>query len=408
MAASREYLRVLIIACGLAASSIGLCSNSLGVFYTAVSEDLGVLRGTFAFHATVSLVVTAVVSLAVPRLAKRFPYKPILVLGVLLCAGSTVLMAMAKRISDFFLLGTARGIGAGLCSNVMLAMVINEWFHRHNGTAMGIVLGCGGLGSAICSPILSELIVRNGWRTAYAAMGGMILLFALPACLFPFSMTPAERGLKPYGYGEGAAPPPQTADDGKRAFSYFQPGFIMLCAFVLIPSSITAIAQHFTGYAETMGLSMTFGATLVSCSMVGNICTKLLIGCISDWLRPVKACLIMTAANICALLALLAGTRIGTVPLLAAAFVYGSVFSVGAVGTPLLTRYFFGIEHYGEAYAVVGFFMNMGSSFALPIIGYIFDLTGTYRYAFSGAICLHLIGVVLLWLISRDRKTGRA
>ena len=39
---------VLVVCCGLAASSIGISINSSGVFYTPVSEDLGIMRGTFS------------------------------------------------------------------------------------------------------------------------------------------------------------------------------------------------------------------------------------------------------------------------------------------------------------------------------------------------------------------------
>ncbi|MCF2653084.1 hypothetical protein [Anaeromassilibacillus senegalensis] len=40
----RHWLTV-IACCGLAASSIGICTNAMGVFYTPVSEALGVGRG---------------------------------------------------------------------------------------------------------------------------------------------------------------------------------------------------------------------------------------------------------------------------------------------------------------------------------------------------------------------------
>ncbi|MBQ7059027.1 MAG: hypothetical protein IJM83_06970 [Firmicutes bacterium] len=47
-----RYLLVLICCCLMAASSVGVFTNSVGVFYTTVSADLGVGRGAFAFHAT--------------------------------------------------------------------------------------------------------------------------------------------------------------------------------------------------------------------------------------------------------------------------------------------------------------------------------------------------------------------
>lgn len=210
-------------------------------------------------------------------------------------------------------------------------------------------------------------------------------------------MTPGERGLKPYGYEEQPKEQEEkTAAAGNRTFSYMQANFILMCIFTVLLTSIAGITQHFSGYSQSLGLVETFGAALMSCSMIGNICTKLVIGFISDRLGPVKANLIMMGANAASILVLMAGTRAGTTSLLIAAFLFGSVFAVAAVGIPLLTRYFFGNEHYAKAYAVIGFFTSVGSSSSLAVIGYLYDLFGTYQYAFAAAVSFLLINSLLL------------
>ena len=50
---SSKHWLVLIVCCGLAASSIGVSINSSGVFYTPVSTSLGIMRGTFSMHMTI-------------------------------------------------------------------------------------------------------------------------------------------------------------------------------------------------------------------------------------------------------------------------------------------------------------------------------------------------------------------
>lgn len=393
----KEYIWILVIACGLAASSLGICTNSVGVFYAAVSEDLGVLRGTFAFHATLSLMTTAVVALWVPWLSKRFPFKPIMIAGILLSAGATALMSVAGSIGMFYVLGVLRGVGVGLYSTVPITMLVNQWFQKKNGTAIGMALSFSGLSGAICSPVLSGLIATSGWKIAYLVMSGLVLAFSLPALVLPYSMTPGERGLKPYGYEEQPkGQEEKAAAAGNRTFSYMQANFILMCIFTVLLTSIAGITQHFSGYSQSLGLVETFGAALMSCSMIGNICTKLVIGFISDRLGPVKANLIMMGANAASILVLMAGTRAGTTSLLIAAFLFGSVFAVAAVGIPLLTRYFFGNEHYAKAYAVIGFFTSVGSSSSLAVIGYLYDLFGTYQYAFAAAVSFLLINSLLL------------
>ena len=70
-----KHLIVVLVCCGLAASSIGICVNSVGVFYTPVSESLGIMRGTFAIHGTISLLATAIVSLFVQAIIKKYSHK---------------------------------------------------------------------------------------------------------------------------------------------------------------------------------------------------------------------------------------------------------------------------------------------------------------------------------------------
>lgn len=79
-----------------------------------------------------------------------------------------------------------------------------------------------------------------------------------------------------------------------------------------------------------------------------------------------------------------------------AAFLFGSVYSVGAVGIPLLTRYYFKAENYSYAYSKIGFLTNVGSSLSLALIGYLYDFTGTYQYVFLLAIVFHIVDICLI------------
>ena len=73
-------------------------------------------------------------------------------------------------------------------------------------------------------------------------------------------------------------------------------------------------------------------------------------------------------------------------------FMFGSIYSVGAVGIPMLTHYFFGNENYARTYSFVGFLTNVGSASSLTLIGYLYDFTQI-------ALCFHLINLILLVVI---------
>ena len=81
---SYKHWMIVFFMCCLAASSIGLCTNAIGVFYTPVAKSLKVLKGTFAMHATLSTLATALTSLKMSKVIKKYFYKKVLLIGVIL------------------------------------------------------------------------------------------------------------------------------------------------------------------------------------------------------------------------------------------------------------------------------------------------------------------------------------
>src|SRR5690554_3624767 len=133
---SLKHWLVLATACAMSASSIGINLNVIGVFYTPVSESLGVLRGTFAMHATIASIALAIVSLYFSPLLYKFGWKPVITSGIILASLSTIAMAFSRQMSLFYILGFLRGLGAGLYAMVPLSLIINNWFEEKRGLAM--------------------------------------------------------------------------------------------------------------------------------------------------------------------------------------------------------------------------------------------------------------------------------
>lgn len=385
---------IVILMCCLAASSIGLCTNSIGVFYVPVSESLHVMKGTFAMHATLSSLFTAFSALFMPKLMRRCPYRFLLAAGVLLAAGSTLLMAFTRTMTGFYILGILRGIGLGTFSMVPLTIIITNWFQKSHGLATSIALSFSGLSGAVFSPLLSGWISRFGWQKTYLFMAVFILVLTIPALVFPWHIRPQEENLLPYGYEEGRKPAAVLQNSSFRCLTV---PFLCMCIFTFLHTSITGISQHVSGMAESVALSAADGALMMSLIMIGNISTKLLIGFLSDLLNPVRASLIMIGTNILSLFLLYAGMmRSDALLMFGASLIFGSIYSVGAVGIPLLTRWFFGAENYQKAYSVIGFLTNVGSASSLALIGYVYDFSGSYLPVLVIALLFHLVNIVLL------------
>lgn len=382
--------------CCLAASSIGLCTNAIGVFYTPVSKSLHVLKGTFAMHATLSTLITALTSLKMSKLIRKYNYKKILLIGVLLSSVSTWMMSYSRSVYLFYILGILRGIGVGIGGMVPITVIITNWFDEKHGLATGLALSFSGLAGAIFSPLLSSWITCYGWQMTYRLMAICIFILVFPVLIVPWKINPQEENLLPYGYQERK----DTIKIQDKKISLITISFLCMCLFTLLHTSITGISQHLSGIALSIHLSATSGAILMSLAMIGNISTKLLIGFLSDLLNPIKAVIIMILTNCLSLLLLFLGVIHQEIMLLyIGSFMFGSIYSVGAVGIPMLTRYFFGNENYARTYSVIGFLTNVGSASSLTLIGYLFDFTKSYQMVFIIALCFHLINLILLVVI---------
>ncbi|MCF0116414.1 MAG: MFS transporter [Erysipelotrichaceae bacterium] len=396
---------VLGVCCGLAAASMGVMINSYGAFYTPVAESLGVMKGAFTLHVTIGSLVASFLALSIGKLLYKVKnFKLIFIFGAGISALATLGFSVANNLWMFYILGFIRGLGVNFIAMIPLTIIIGNWFKKSHGLATSIVMSFSGIAGAIGTPLFTSLIISSGWQNAYRVMAILIIVLCLPAILYPFKLKPEEEGLLPYGYDE--APVVQKTIEPIKNKEYFNPMQVTFIAYVIAAIFMTAttfVAGYFPGYAASIGLGAVAGSLMTSAAMIGNICSKLLIGTLSDKIGPFKASIIMLASNLVALIVILFTNN--QFIMIASAFFFGSMYSMGSVGIPLLCKEFFGEENYSEAFPIVSFFTGIAGAFATSLIGFIFDFTGTYKVVFALFIATHIIIYISLLIISK--KSGK-
>lgn len=394
---SYKHWLILILCCGLSGSSIGVSINTSGVFYTPVSEALGILRGSFSMHMTIFSMVTAISSLFIPKLMSKYNYKLLLTIGVVAGVLSTGAMGLVTTIPMFYLLGAIRGLSTSLFAIVPLTMIINNWFVDKHGLATSIVLSFSGIIGSILSPVLSSIVSEYGWEFGYFVKAFIILILCLPAVLYPFHLDPRKNHLLPYGYKEIEE---KKVENNVQSFNFASLSFISFFIFGLLVSCITSVTQHLPGYGESIGYTATTAAMLLSAGMVGNIVSKLVLGALSDMIGALKATLTIILVHIIGVVLLMLGMS----PIfgIVGAFFFGSAYGLGAVALPLLTKYFFGIESYSTVFPKISFASNLGAAISISMVGYIYDFFGSYIYAFI--LVLIMIGICLVMLFVANKN----
>ncbi len=144
-------------------------------------------------HATLSTLITALTSLKMSKLIRKYNYKKILLIGVLLSSVSTWMMSYSRSVYLFYILGILRGIGVGIGGMVPITVIITNWFDEKHGLATSLALSFSGLAGAIFSPLLSSWIISYGWQMTYRLMASCILILVLPVLIVPWKINPKKK-----------------------------------------------------------------------------------------------------------------------------------------------------------------------------------------------------------------------
>lgn len=397
----------LIVAacCGMAISAIGIVTNCMGVFYKPVSEALGVGRGNVALFNTIVHLTTGFTTPFVANLLRKYPLKPLLLVGSLLISVGIALLSMAQNVWMFYVIAPFVGVGAAATSSVAILTILNNWFDQKYGMASGLALACSGIGGALLAPVFTAIIQMIGWRMAFLAAGGVAALASMPGILFIIHRMPQDKGYLPYGGSAVKQASGGAQKKSKRSLGeVFSFTFLAICLMGFLSAGMTSVNSHLPGYAEELGFTASVGALMVTCCMIGNISSKLLLGVLCDTLGAVKGCMIMFASVIGSLaLFLFAPSDSSWLPLLAA-ILFGAVFSLGGIGQSQLIRMVYGPEKFAAVYAFASVFPYIGTALMNTSFGYIYDFTGSYRGALMLSLGMALTATVIMIIITRKKR----
>ena len=267
-----------------------------------------------------------------------------------------------------------------------------------------LALGTSGLVGALFNPVLEAVIRSAGWRTAYLAAAGIILVLNLPAMLFPISFLPEDSGLKPLGSTEA------RGDDSRKRGSCndSSPGPVVLIMTVVTFSLISLVAsvpQLFKPIAETYGLIET-GILMMSVVLVVNTAGKFLLGLMTDRIG-VKLSFLIYGLIITAGIILLLLTRNSGILLVSAAMI-GLCYSLPTVAAVMICRELFSPDQYSAIYPKINLGVSVANALGYPLLGLFFDRTGKYDGALImmiAVILLSIAGVFTIYrLVSHTRK----
>ena len=405
MKIGRRYLLVVVALCGLSMATVGLITNVSGLFFTPMAEEFGIMRGAASMTLTIANICVALGGLATRRLTKAMPLRVLLIAGTTVLAGSTLLLALAPSIAVAYALSATKGIAGGIIGFVLITYVLNKWFVAKLGLVTSIAMGMSGLAAALFTPVIQPVVEGSGWRAGMMLVAALQAALCLPAILFVPSTDPESAGMRPFGLAANKETVSAHADRTKPA-KVDKLVFVGVVGYAVLAAAVSAMPQHFPGYAEEAGLALAVGATMISVCMVANTAGKIVMGWLTDRIGALAsniAYTLLVALSIVALLFVHA-----PVVFLAAAFFFGLCYSRATVGLTMMCREVFGKRGFGIVYPVAAMGASVSNAIFSAGVGFAFDLTGGYTSSLV-MFLVFLVGSValMLWCYSRAvRGTG--
>lgn len=379
---------VLLGCCMMQGGSLGVVMNTMGLFFTAVSRDLGFSVGGISFYKTVAGLSSCILLPFVGKVLYRFDTRVTLSLSAVVMAASTALMGTFQALWQWYLSAFVLGVASAMLLSTAEPIILANWFHEKLGLAIGVSAAFSGIMGMACNMAFERVISAWGWRAGYYVTAGLCLVMILPMTLWVVRLDPSMVGCVPYGTRREEPKEEQTLAMTRKG------RFAILTALFLaagVMQFCVGFSAQIVTYATAMGKTMATGAFLVSCSMIGNAAGKVLLGELNDDRGLKLACVAGTAFGIPAFLLLFSDQ---TAMMTAGCLLYGGAMSMSVIMPPLLTKKFFRGGDYPKAFSLVMMLSTFASSFSTGILGWMYDRSGSY--ASSLILCLGMCASFLL------------
>ena len=387
---------ILAACCCIQFGGCGIMQNTLGIFMPPTCRELGFTTAQYSMGMTIGNLVNMLLLPAAGSVIRRCRPRVFITLCLLTCQLSLAATAFFQELWQWYIANAIRGAAGAFLYMVMSPIILNQWFRRKVGLAVGVAMAFSGVGGAVMSPVGTWMIGVWGWRTATLLVAAVSFLVTVPASLLVLHARPADIGMKPYGWEEGDDPAPEGAvGKGPRAAGFLRERcFWLLVAATVIISLPTVFNNHLPEFGQSVGLGTQVGALMSTFCLTGNVGGKLLLGWLDDRIGT-RRCLLAGA------LACAAGTGIilmggGWAPMYLGSLLFGACMSLTAVGVPLMVRDLYAGPGYDSVLSFCSTATSAIQAVAVGGVGFLYDLTGSYRSFLYICLALYLFLVFLV------------
>jgi len=299
-------------------------------------------------------------------------------------------------------------VGGTFLTVILGPVLINQWFKKRSGLALGILAATGGIFGAIVQPVVGRLIVSNGWRFSYVAIGVAAIVLVVLATIVLIKKLSKEKGLYPYGMEEAEKGDQVTNDAFQEKGVTMEvakksSAFYALLVFFFLITAIASFVMHIPTYIVSKGFTQEFAGNAMGIFMLGVVFASLIIGVLNDKIGTKNTTILsMILGMVSVFIFLYASSSSGMI--FAALILFAFVTSGIGIIAPSLTSSLFGNKEYSQIYSSVSLGLAIASIVALPAYGYIFQFTGSYSGGLYAILIMLVINIGAVVIAYKGKK----
>ena len=397
------YHWVILVCCVLTlmfaySTRIGLAQ----LFATEILKETGFATSAYFLAGTISSVICIFTGPIAGKLLRGKYMRPTFFICVVGTLVSYACYGFCHSLWQFYLVGALVGIFAMGCCTIPVSVLITNWFEKNRGLMISIAMMGISIGGTVLSPLLSWLIVEFGWRYAYFILCALSLIVLVPIALFVVRRAPQDVGLEPYGHGEETAVStkkknvPASNWNATLKEARKTPILWMFAVGAFLIYFTACFMGHMSYYLQGVGFDAAAVASYISLYSVVAIIGKLVLGRIFDRFGPKIGILFGSGTFLLFLVGFLF-VQGSPMMLYFAAVMYGFGTCTATVAIPIMTTSVFGAKNYSELYGFISAFTMAGSAIGSSAIGFLYDLTGSYRPALTVLAILTALTIVIMF-----------
>ena len=369
-------------------SIVGLALYGLPFFYDFMVTEFGWTRAQVTSgNALSKLLVGPLFGFLAGWIVDRFGPRRLMLAGILMAGVALIGLSAMSALWMFYFFYLFNALGYVCGGPLPNQVLLSRWFDKSRGKAMGFAYLGIGIGGAIVPLLAYALTQQFGWHGALRTLGILIILIAFPMAYFVKESPEAQAEKQ-----AGALQVPMAQVFKSKAFYLLAIG--SMCSI----AAVGGTSQHLKLFLSLdQGYAQAEIAKIISLVLGSSIVGRLLMGWLADRF-PKKYVMLLIYLLVAAAIPLL---FYASVPQML--YLFAIIFGIGVGGDymiiPLMAAEIFGVRVLGRLMGVILTADGIAEATAPMLVGYLYDVTKTYKIGFIILIVMALLGAVAVALL---------